>query len=67
MRRCSSALIRSAVTTTLARAMLTKKPLGPRASSTCLLIRCLVPSPPGVATIRKSEARASSVGVEQNL
>ncbi|MNR35567.1 hypothetical protein D3C85_1534230 [compost metagenome] len=67
IRRCSKALIRSAVTMTLARAMLTMKPLGPKASSTCLLIRCLVPRPPGVATIRKSEARASSVGVEQKL
>ncbi|MOA41486.1 hypothetical protein D3C78_1634500 [compost metagenome] len=65
IRRCSSAVIRSAVAITLARAILTMNPLGPRASSTWRLIRCLVPTPPGVATMRKSEARASSVGVEQ--
>ncbi|MNN77003.1 hypothetical protein D3C81_1934320 [compost metagenome] len=67
IRRCSRAVIRSAVATTLARAMLTMNPFGPRASSTWRLIRCLVPRPPGVAMIRKSEARASSVGVEQNV
>ncbi|MNV98088.1 hypothetical protein D3C71_1932960 [compost metagenome] len=65
IRRCSRALIKSLVTITLARAMLTIKPWGPSASSACLLIRCWVPRPPGVQTIRKSEARASSVGVEQ--
>ncbi|MNE94593.1 hypothetical protein D3C80_1925800 [compost metagenome] len=65
IRRCSSALIRSAVTTTLARAMLTIKPWGPSASSVCLLIRYSVPRPPGVQTSRKSEARASSMGVVQ--
>ncbi|MNP65097.1 hypothetical protein D3C76_1606600 [compost metagenome] len=52
---------------TLARAILTINPLGPNASSTWRLISCRVAGPPGVATIRKSEARASSVGVEQKV
>ena len=57
-----SASIRACSSTTLPRATLISTPLDPSAFSTSALIRCFVDAPPGVITIRMSEASARHDG-----